>query len=183
MLRLPKFGSCPGKHIKLHKLVLVDCKLKLHEIAEELKISEGSVFTILHEYLTVRRVDSSRWKPSKGTTDTNISRQGFGLHILGCTRYFLYRLPWERKNHQYRTLYSTIGAFEGRNRQKTATDEEEESALSSRQCTMSQVDCIDGKTTWIAIWIASAPIPFSRSGSQQLLAVCRPQKNAPEKEI
>ena len=31
---------------KLHKLVLANCKLKLYDIAEELKISEGSVFTI-----------------------------------------------------------------------------------------------------------------------------------------
>ena len=31
---------------KLHKFVLADRKLKLYEIAEELKISEGSVFTI-----------------------------------------------------------------------------------------------------------------------------------------
>ena len=29
---------------KLHKLILANHKLKLHEIAEELKISEGSVF-------------------------------------------------------------------------------------------------------------------------------------------
>ena len=40
---------------KLHKLILVDRKLKLREIAEELKISEGSVFTILHEYLSMRK--------------------------------------------------------------------------------------------------------------------------------
>ena len=33
---------------KLHKLVLANHKLKLSEIALELKISEGSVFTILH---------------------------------------------------------------------------------------------------------------------------------------
>ena len=33
------------------------------------------------------------------------------------------------------------------------------------------------------LWIASAPTLFSRSGSQWLLAVCRPQKNAPGKEI
>ena len=51
---LPKFGSCPGKHQKLHKLVSADRKLKLHEIAEELKISEGSIFTILHEHLSMR---------------------------------------------------------------------------------------------------------------------------------
>ena len=35
---------------KLYKLVLADRKLKLCEIAEGLKISEGSVFTILHEH-------------------------------------------------------------------------------------------------------------------------------------
>ena len=48
---------------------------------------------------------------------------------------------------------------------------------------VSQVDRNDGKTTWIALWIASAPTLSSRSGPQQLLAVCRPQKNAPGKEI
>ena len=52
-----------------------------------------------------------------------------------------------------------------------------------RQCTVSQVDCNDVKTTWIAFWIASTLTLFSRSGPQQLLAVCRPQKNAPEKQI
>ena len=30
---------------------------------------------------------------------------------------------------------------------------------------MSQVSHNDGKTTWIALWIASAPTLFSRSGS------------------
>ena len=71
--------------------------------------------------------------------------------------------------------------FEGRNCQKTATNEEGKSALSPRQCTMSQVDC--NKTTWIALQIASTPTLFSRSGLQWLLAICRPQKNAPGKEI
>ena len=45
-------------------------------------------------------VDSSRWKLSKVTKDTNISRQGFGRCILGCARYFVHQLCWERKNHQ-----------------------------------------------------------------------------------
>ena len=36
-----------------------------------------------------------------------------------------------------------------------ATNEEEKNALSPRQCTVSQVDCNDGKTTWISHWIAS----------------------------
>ena len=41
----------------------------------------------------------------------------------------------------------------------------------------------DGKTTWIALQIASIPALFSRFSPQQLLALCRPQKNAPGKEI
>ena len=44
---------------KLHKLVLADRKLKSYEIAEELKISEGSVFTILHEHLPMRKLCSN----------------------------------------------------------------------------------------------------------------------------
>ena len=43
---------------KLHKLVLADGKLKLHEIAE-LKISEGSVFT-MHEHLSMKSWCSKR---------------------------------------------------------------------------------------------------------------------------
>ena len=41
---------------KLHRLVLADCKLKLHEIAEELKTSEDSVFTILYEHMSMRKL-------------------------------------------------------------------------------------------------------------------------------
>ena len=59
---------------------------------------------------------------------------------------------------------------------------QEKSALSPKQCTMSQVNHNDGKSTWTALWIASAPTLFSRSGPQQQLAVCRPQKNAPMKK-
>ena len=55
----------------------------------------------------------------------------------------------------------SIGMFEGRNRQKMATNEVGKNALSLRQCTVSQVDCNDGKTTWIALWIASTPTLFS----------------------
>ena len=35
-------------------------------------------------------IDSSRWKPSKVTKDANFS-------ILGCAKYFVHWLPWERK--------------------------------------------------------------------------------------
>ena len=57
------------------------------------------------------------------------------------------------------------------------------SALSPRQCTVSQVNFNNRKTTWIARPIASATTLFSKSGPKQLLAVCRPQKNAPGREI
>ncbi len=46
----------PENTKKLHKLVLADHKLKLHEIAEQLKISEGSLFTILHEHLFMKKL-------------------------------------------------------------------------------------------------------------------------------
>ena len=58
--KLPKFSSYPRNTKKLHKLVLANCKLELHEIAEELKISEGSVFTILHEHLSMKKL-CSKW--------------------------------------------------------------------------------------------------------------------------
>ena len=45
---------------KLDKFVWADRKLKLCKIAEELKISESSVFPILHEHLSVRKL-CSKW--------------------------------------------------------------------------------------------------------------------------
>ena len=67
--------------------------------------------------------------------------------------------------------------------QKMATNEEENNALSPRQYNVSQVDHNNRESTWIALWIASTPTLFSRSGLQQLLAVCRSQKNALGNEI
>ena len=52
----PNSEVVPENTKKLHKLVLVDHKLKLHEIAEELMISEGSIFTILPEHLSMRKL-------------------------------------------------------------------------------------------------------------------------------
>ena len=53
---------------KLHKLVLANRKLKLCVIVEELRISEGSVFTILHEHLSMRKL-CSKWVPRLFTVD------------------------------------------------------------------------------------------------------------------
>ena len=49
-------------------MVLADRKLKLREIADTLKISEGSGFIILHEYLSMRKL-CSKWVPRLLTVD------------------------------------------------------------------------------------------------------------------
>ena len=61
-------------------------------------------------------------------------------------------------------LYGAIGAFEGRNCEKTTPNEEEKSALSLRQCTVLQVDRYNGKIAWIALWIVSPSTVFFGSG-------------------
>lgn len=43
-------------------MVLADRKLKLREIVDTFKISEGSVFTILHEHLNMRK-HYPKWVP------------------------------------------------------------------------------------------------------------------------
>ena len=58
----PKSAVVPGNITKVHKIVVGDRKLKLREIADTLKISENSVFTILHEYLGIRKL-FSKWMP------------------------------------------------------------------------------------------------------------------------
>ena len=117
----PKSAAIPENITKVHKIVLVNQKLKLREIASTLNISEDSVFTILHKYLGMRKlfskwvpcllipeqkqqcvenserwVNSSWWKPSKATKNSTVGWQGYGIRILGRAWYFVYRLSWER---------------------------------------------------------------------------------------
>ena len=66
---------------KPHKLILADCKLKMHEIAEELKISECSVFTILHEHLSIRKL-CSKWVLHLLTVNQNQQRVEDSEHCL-----------------------------------------------------------------------------------------------------
>ena len=47
--------------------------MKLKEIAEAVKISEGSVFTILHEHLGLRKL-CSKWVPRLLTPDQKQQR-------------------------------------------------------------------------------------------------------------
>ena len=54
-------------------MILADCKLKLCGIADTLKISEGSVFTILHKHLSMRKL-CSKWVPRLLTVDQKQQR-------------------------------------------------------------------------------------------------------------
>ena len=56
----PKLAVVPENIKKFDKIVSGDRKLKLREIAVTLTISEGSVFTILHESLGMREL-FSKW--------------------------------------------------------------------------------------------------------------------------
>ena len=47
---------------KIHQIIFENRKLKLREIADILKISCGSVFAILHEHLSMRKL-LSKWVP------------------------------------------------------------------------------------------------------------------------
>ena len=49
----PNLAVVPENTKRFFKLVSADRKLKLREIADELKISEDSVLTILYEYLSM----------------------------------------------------------------------------------------------------------------------------------
>ena len=63
MHNIPLLSAVTEKRVfapEAHKIVLGDRKLKLREISDTLKVSEGSVFTILHESLGMRKL-FSKW--------------------------------------------------------------------------------------------------------------------------
>ena len=140
-------------------------------------MKHGSTTSLQSQISSQLWVDSSRWKSSKMIKDANISRQGFVFHILGSATYFVHWLPWERKKNINSEYYIVLLVhLKEEIAKKNSQKGKRKSALSPRQCTVSQVNHNDGKTTWIAFWIACAPTLFSRSGPQWLLAVCRPPK-------
>ncbi|KAK2581556.1 hypothetical protein KPH14_005207 [Odynerus spinipes] len=67
-------NNLPIENVKrVHKIVLKNRKTKLREIADTLKISEGSVFSILHENLSMRKL-LSKWVPRLLTPDQKRQR-------------------------------------------------------------------------------------------------------------
>ena len=80
---------------------LDDHRLKLHEIAEELKISEGSVFTILHEHLSMRKL-CSNWVQYLLTVDQKQQHVDDSEHCLQ-----LFRRNKNKFLHKYMTMDET----------------------------------------------------------------------------
>ena len=64
-------------------MVLADRKLKLREIADTLKISKGSVFTILHEHLCMRKL-CSKWVPPLITVHQNKNASTIQSTLWSC---------------------------------------------------------------------------------------------------
>ena len=69
----PKLAVVPKNITKIHKMVLRNRKLKMNEIADTLQISKGSVFTILHKSLGMRKLIST-WVPRLLTPDQKQQR-------------------------------------------------------------------------------------------------------------
>ena len=227
----PNLAVVPENTKKLHKLILADHKLKLHEIAEELKMSGCSVFTILHKHLSMRKL-CSKWVLCLLTVDqkqhvdnTECCLQLFQhnkkeflckymtidetwIHHFtpesnqqsaewtaagkNCPKWPKMQTPagkvlasifWNAQGilfinylKKQRTInskyYIALLVHLKEKITKRGPQMKKKSAL--RQYTVLQVDCNNGRTTWIALQIVSAPSLFSRSG---------PQKNAAGKEI
>ena len=99
---------------KVRNLVYSDKRIQVEEIAQALSISHGSVSTILHDRLGMRKL-TARWVPkslsdeqmatrasvcSEVQQDTTIYWQGDGHSILGRKRhYYVGRLTQEKYNN------------------------------------------------------------------------------------
>ena len=69
----PNVAVIPENIKKIHKLVMNDRKWKVHELADIGKISDGSVFSILHEHLGMRKL-CAKWVPRELTVDQKQQR-------------------------------------------------------------------------------------------------------------
>lgn len=76
-----------GKNIKkVHKIVLINCDLKMHQIAEDVKISLGSVHTI-HIGLNGWHVLSQSTKNKNASTTQSVV-----CRCIRCTQYNIHSL-------------------------------------------------------------------------------------------
>lgn len=77
----PKEAIIPENVDKVLKMVRANRKVKIREIADTLKISSGSVFTILHEHLGMKKL-LAKWVPRLLTPDQKAQRVEDSQHCL-----------------------------------------------------------------------------------------------------
>ena len=69
----PNEAVIPENIKQIHQLVRNNRKWKVHELVDIVKISDGSVFTILHEHLGMRNL-CAKWVPREITVDQKQQR-------------------------------------------------------------------------------------------------------------
>ena len=99
---------------KIDKFLLADCKLNLREISEKLKISEGSVFAILHEICQWESCDEYGYPfaHSRSKTTTYQRFRGLFATILNATKRSFCVNIWEwRKHESTSSLHNQISSY------------------------------------------------------------------------
>ena len=86
---------------KVYQIVFENRKLKLREIADTLKISYGSVYAILHDHLSMRKL-LSKWVPRLLMVDQKRQRVVDSEHCLE-----LFRRNKPNFLRRYVTMYET----------------------------------------------------------------------------
>ena len=118
-------------------------------------------------------------KLSQATNDANISRQGSDLRILWCAKHFVHRLLWEKKKPSIANIYHYRYVWRKKS-PKNGHKWRRKSALSPRQCTMSQFDRNNGKLHDLHFVLLKHPTysPYLPPSDY-----CITQKSAPGEEI
>ena len=79
----PNEAVVPENIQKIHKLFMNDRKWKVHELSDIGKISDGSVFTILHEHFRIRKL-CAKWVPRELTVDQKQQRSMLQRSVWRC---------------------------------------------------------------------------------------------------
>ena len=129
-------------------------------------------------------MDSSRWKPSKATKDANINRQGFSLRILGFVRHFC-SITLRKEEPSIANIISHYWCVLRKKSPpppKKNTNEEEKVLFHQDNAPCHKSIATMAKLHEMHFELLRTH-PILQIWPQWLVAVCRPQKNAPGKEI
>ena len=106
----PKSAVVPENITKVYEIVFGDRKLTLHEIANTLKISKGSMFRILHESSGVRKL-FPKCVPRLLTPDQTQKRFEYSEHCLELFKRGPYRIRLSFHFHDRQRLMIDIINF------------------------------------------------------------------------